>query len=277
MFLQMTKREKSKKHTALYRWKQRKQKLSFDGTALTDKGNDDHVVQSVAEEVNDVDVSDKDKMDNVQSDDEEEDSDYVEEFSFQGHLDLVHNLKLFLYELLEKSLKRKAWGSKKDREILAISFQVATFFAWVNKEKKLWKLDDKKNFDEIFHWFFDILPSPHNILEDFATHLDQDHKKLPTTTKVYLISLRIFAKWFGAQNQVSVEPFKDVIKSLISQFNKEIIKHRYLTTSTDGPSVAAPSPSVATPSPSVAAPSPSVAAPSPSVAAPSPSVATPSP
>jgi len=221
MLLQMTKKKKGKKHTKLYRWKQHKQKLSFDETcSLTE-----NVSVKDQEESDDLDVFQHDGTEKVESDDQE-DSDYIEEFSFQGHLDVVHKLKIFLYGLLEKSLKRKAWGSKKDREILAISFQVATFFAWVNKEKRLWRLDEKKEFDEIFHWFFDILPSPHNILEEFVTHLDEDHKKQPTTTKVYLISLRIFAKWFGAQNLISVETFKDVIKSLISQFNKEIIKHR---------------------------------------------------
>ena len=122
---------------------------------------------------------------------------------------------------METSLKRKSWGSKKDRDILAISFQVGTFFAWVNKEKK-WILGDDFDFDAMFDWFVDIAPSPHSILEDFAAHLDDDHKKLPSTTKTYLISLRIFAKWFAAHRNVSVDTFKDEIKSLIESHGGKV-------------------------------------------------------
>jgi hypothetical protein len=184
--------------------------------------NLDHVQDDDGDDADDEDV------DNNDEEDDTSDEDYVESFSIQGHLDFVHKLKFFLFTCLETSLRRKSWGRKKDREILAISFQVASFLAWTNNNKKRFSLDDDLNmeFDSLVLWFSNIVEKPHTILEEFSAHLDDDHKKLPNTTKSYLISLRIFAKWFSIQRDVNVDKFKESISCLIKQYSKEVKRYR---------------------------------------------------
>jgi len=220
---------KGKKTKKVTRHKLRKLELRKQNVVSV---NEDFLIDETVD-ANTVDASIHDSDLDESLDFEEDDTcddDYIEAFTFEGHIELLQKFKMQFYQLLQTSLKRKSWGSKKDRDILAISFQVGTFFAWVNREKK-WSLGDDFDFDAMFDWFVDIAPRPHTILEDFAAHLDDDHKKLPSTTKTYLISLRIFAKWFGAQRNISVDTFKDAIKSLIRQYNKEINKYRSETQS----------------------------------------------
>jgi len=191
-------------------------------------------IRHVHDSSNDVQVDNGDEavsecVDNNDEEDHSSDEDYVESFSIQGHVDFVHKLKILLFTCLETSLRRRAWGSKKDREILAISFQVASFLAWTNTNKKKISLHDEElslEYDSLLAWFTNIVQKPHTILEEFTAHLDEDQKKLPNTTKAYLTSLRIFAKWFSAQQDVNVDKFKESITCLIKQYSKAIKKHR---------------------------------------------------
>jgi hypothetical protein len=187
---------------------------------------DDGSIVKVEEEVNDQNETHKDERsiddETLDEADDPNDEDYEE------HLEVLSDTKRFVFKMISYSLRRKAWGAKKDREIFSISLHVAVFLVWTKAHArrlglgKGWTLKTKS----IAKWYEAIVQRPHTVLEDFASHLDDDHHKLPNTTKSYLLSLRIFTRWFGSRNEMNTEQFISAIACLLSQYTKAIKRHR---------------------------------------------------
>jgi hypothetical protein len=162
-------------------------------------------------------------MDEINTDEETgttSDEDYVEGTYFAQ----VHGIRDIIFGELAVSLRRKAWGEKKDREIMDICLHIAVFLSWSFRFLKSTDLDP--SIESVNDAFDSILGAPHSVLEKFTNHLDVDHKKKPTTTKKYLNSIKTYAKWQAASNRKDTQSLRDCVGYITKHYATAVRKYR---------------------------------------------------
>jgi hypothetical protein len=161
-----------------------------------------------------------DENDTDEEADNTSDDDYVEGTYFAQ----VHPIRDIIFGELAASLRRKAWGEKKDREIMDICLHIAVFLSWSFRFLKNADLDP--SIESVNDAFDSMLEAPHSVLEKFTNHLDVDHKKKPTTTKKYLNSIKTYAKWQSACNRRDTQSLRDCVGYITKHYATAVRKYR---------------------------------------------------